>query len=241
MEMKSPHGNEPFDLILKQVKMKGAFSISPAFSAETVHSLREQPPSSWLSPSLGGSRAGSAGPGLQAPLNICAGGRPGGGAFPSLGFSFPSFFSIHSLQPVRSLQPLLGVFAYAPAPSFCVLGLCSPHGPQPPGDPSLFQSRTSLCDVQRCRFMSRLEAPGDPVALLYPLYKQWWWLGGRGRVVNSQGRGSSRKREQETGLSMAGVAFCRGRTILPTSHRLTCHTPGLQSPGSPQKVPAPLT
>lgn len=164
-----------------------------------------------------------------------------GGAFPSLGFSFPSFLSIHSLQPARSLQPLLGVFAYAPAPSFCVLGPCSPHGPQPPGDPSLFQSRTSLCDVQRCRFMSRLEAPGDLVALLYPLYKQWWRLGGRGRVVNAQGRGSSRKREQETGLSMAGVAFCRGRTILPTSHRLTCHAPGLQSPGSPQKVPAPLT
>lgn len=180
-----------------------------------------------------------AGPGPQAPLNICAGGRPWG-AFPSLGFSFPSFFSIHSLQPERSFQPLPGVFAYAPAPSFCVLGPCSPHSPQrgpaqPPGDPSLFQTRTSLC------FMSRLEAPGDPVALLYPLYKGWWWLGGRGRLVNAQGRDSSRKQEQETGLSMAGVAFCGGRTILPTSHRLTCHTPGLQSPGSPQKVPAPLT
>lgn len=89
--MKSPHGNEPFDLILKQVKMKGAFSISPAFSAETVHSLREQPPSSWLSPSLGGSRAGSAGPGLQAPFNICAGGRPGGGLSPASVFLSPPF------------------------------------------------------------------------------------------------------------------------------------------------------
>lgn len=239
--MKPPHGNEPFDLILKQVKMKGAFSISPAFSAETVHSLREQPPSSWLSPSLGGSRAGSAGPGLQAPLNICAGGRPWGGLSPASVFLSPPFSAfIHcSLCGASSLY-WESLPMRLPRPSV-FWGCAPPHGPQPPGDPSLFQSRTSLCDVQRCRFMSRLEAPGDPVALLYPLYKQWWWLGGRGRVVNSQGRGSSRKREQETGLSMAGVAFCRGRTILPTSHRLTCHTPGLQSPGSPQKVPAPLT
>ena len=115
-----------------------------------------------------------AGPGLQALLSICTGGRLWG-AFPSFGFSFPSFFSIHSLQPERSLQPLLGVFAYAPAPSFSVSGQCSPHSPQRgpaqlPGDPSLFQTRASLCYIQWCCFTLHLKALGDPVALLYPLF-----------------------------------------------------------------------
>lgn len=87
----------------------------------------------------------------------------------------PCFSSIHSLQPERSLQPLLGPFAYVPAPSLSVSGQCSPrspqHGPaQPLGDPSLLQTRASPCYVQWCCFTLHLEVLDDAVALLYLLF-----------------------------------------------------------------------
>lgn len=59
--------------------------------------------------------------------------------------------------------------------------------------------------------------------------------------MNGEGRDSSRKQEQKPGLSMAQAVFCGGQAFLPSGGHLMCHTPGLQSPGSPQEVPVALT